>query len=131
MARILAVLATLALSNRAHGYQMPTASSGLRRRPLLTMAADLSPSEAPLSRRSWALGVGTAMAAGSIAVSPQSASAAATIDPSGVRQTKGGAKCVVVKEGGCPKADFTGMLGSCEPRTGSICIIDYTGEQLK
>lgn len=55
------------------------------------------------------------------------ANAATTVDPSAVQATKGGAKFVVTKPGACPAADPTGLAGSCYPKAGSFCVIDYTG----
>ena len=118
------MLAAALLAATARGYHVRPGAP--LRRPAVMMGAT---SEQPaLSRRSWAAGVGAVAAAGGLAGVPRAATADATVDASAVRSTKGGAKYVVVKEGACPKADFTGLLGSCEPRTGSICIIDYTGE---
>mmetsp|Transcript_15217 Transcript_15217/g.40125 ORF Transcript_15217/g.40125 Transcript_15217/m.40125 type:complete len:190 (-) Transcript_15217:486-1055(-) len=120
------MLVAALLAAAAHGYHVRPAAPG----PLRGAPAVMRGGERPaaLDRRSWAAGVGAMAAAGSLAGGPRAANADATVDASAVRSTKGGAKYVVVKEGACPKADFTGLLGSCEPRTGSICIIDYTGE---
>mmetsp|Transcript_15219 Transcript_15219/g.40136 ORF Transcript_15219/g.40136 Transcript_15219/m.40136 type:complete len:266 (-) Transcript_15219:154-951(-) len=119
------MLVAALLAAAAHGYHVRPAAPG----PLRGAPAVMRGGERPaaLDRRSWAAGVGAMAAAGSLAGGPRAANADATVDASAVRSTKGGAKYVVVKEGACPKADFTGLLGSCEPRTGSICIIDYTG----
>lgn len=53
--------------------------------------------------------------------------AAQKIDPSSIKTTLGGVKYFVAKEGSCPAADPMGVAGSCVPKEGSYCIIDYTG----
>eukprot|EP00617_Octactis_speculum_P008757 CAMPEP_0185771252 /NCGR_PEP_ID=MMETSP1174-20130828/63894_1 /TAXON_ID=35687 /ORGANISM="Dictyocha speculum, Strain CCMP1381" /LENGTH=197 /DNA_ID=CAMNT_0028457055 /DNA_START=33 /DNA_END=626 /DNA_ORIENTATION=+ len=74
------------------------------------------------SRRRW---LSTSGFAGVIL--PGVANAEQTISPNAIRTTKGGVKYAVVKDGKCPTADPTGLAGSCDPKTGSLCIIDFTG----
>lgn len=63
----------------------------------------------------------------SAAVVATPALGAQTVDPSSIKTTLGGVKYVVSKEGTCPAADPTGLAGSCIPKQGSFCVIDYTG----
>ena len=64
--------------------------------------------------------VGTAAGLGLVGGSfGQPALADVTVDPNAIKYTKGGAKYVVAKEGGCPLSDKLGVLGSCAPKTGT------------
>ena len=80
---------------------------------------------AEVDRRAAALGLASSLAA--LAGGAPSAGADVVVKATDVRSTKGGVKYVVVKQGSCPKTDPTGLAGSCEPKMGSFCIIDYTG----
>ena len=64
--------------------------------------------------------VGTAAGLGLVGGSfGQPALADVTVDANAIKYTKGGAKYVVAKEGGCPLSDKLGVLGSCAPKTGT------------
>lgn len=68
-----------------------------------------------------------AIGAGAAALSVLDANAVQTIDSSAIKTTLGGVKYFISKEGACPNADPTGLAGSCVPKQGSFCVIDYTG----
>ena len=96
----------------------------LRRTALACFCCVLSASglEMGLSRRALGSAVGGPLAVAAFAP-PLRVNAA---ESSEIRSTKGGVKYRVTKEGACPKADPTGLAGSCRPVEGSFCIIDYS-----
>mmetsp|Transcript_8883 Transcript_8883/g.26687 ORF Transcript_8883/g.26687 Transcript_8883/m.26687 type:complete len:188 (+) Transcript_8883:160-723(+) len=89
----------------------------------IAAVAALAPTH-KLSRRDAAF-AGAAAAAAALAPGP--ALADVKVDASAIKTTLGGVKYVVTKPGSCPEADALGVLGSCAPKMGSFCIIDFTG----
>ena len=95
---------------------------------VLAAASALAP--AGVSRRhvlGTAVAAPAAAAVGATTFGPLPAAADVVVDKSAIRSTKGGVKYVVAKEGACPVTDPTGLAGSCYPKQGSFCVIDYTG----
>ncbi|KAJ1449387.1 hypothetical protein M885DRAFT_489544, partial [Pelagophyceae sp. CCMP2097] len=95
---------------------------------LLSTASGLQPGaeRKTLDRRAYLFGAAAVLAAPLATAFAAPAFADVVVDKSAIRQTKGGVKYVVVKEGACPVADPTGLAGSCYTKEGSFCVIDYT-----